>query len=161
MTANLLKKTLVLFGLADDEEESEFYEEPEEIAFAEPANTPAPAPSVRRIDRSPDVARAERVGQLRSVTAPQVRVHVIEPTNYADAQKIADKFKANIPVIVNMQQQDADLAKRLIDFCSGLSYGLDGGMQAVGERVFLLTPSNVDVSAEERRRLAERGFLRT
>lgn len=160
MTANLLKKTLVLFGLADDEEESEFYEDSEETTFIEPSSPPS-APSVRRIDRSPDVARATRAGQLRSVANPQVRVHVIEPTTYSDAQKIADKFKANIPVIVNMQQQDTDLAKRLIDFCSGLSYGMDGGMQAVGERVFLLTPSNVDVSAEERRRLAERGFLKT
>ena len=150
----LVKRTLVLFGLADDEE-SPVYDMPQEIG-----PPPEMQPSVRRIDRGPDVARAERVAELRSVgAAPQVRVHIIEPKTFSEAQIIADKYKANIPVIVNLQHQDADLCKRLIDFCSGLTYGLEGGMQQVGERVMLLTPSNVDVSAEERRRLRARGFF--
>jgi cell division inhibitor SepF len=150
---NLFKQTLVLFGLADDEEDA-LYREPDEI----PAPPEVP-PSVRRINRTPDVARAERVAQLRSVGSPQVRVHVIEPRSFSDSQGIADKFKANIPVIVNLQGHDQELGQRFIDFISGLTYGLDGGMQKVGERVFLLVPSNVEVSAEERRRLKQRGLL--
>lgn len=156
--AGLLKRTLVLFGLAEDDEMA-IYEEADDIS-PPPLRPPEDQPTVRRINRAPDVARAERVAQLRAVGAsPQVRVHIIEPKTFSEAQVIADKFKANIPVIVNLQHQDTELCKRLIDFCSGLTYGLDGGMQRVGERVFLLTPSNVDVSAQERRRLREHGFF--
>src|SRR6266516_731648 len=64
-----------------------------------------------------------------------------------------------IPVILNLQGSDTDLSKRLIDFASGLTYALDGGMQRIAEKVFLLTPRNVEVSAEERARLLEKGFF--
>ena len=70
---------------------------------------------------------------------------------------LADKFKDGIPVIINLQSSDQDLSKRLIDFASGLTYALDGGMQRVADKVFLLTPRNVEVSAEERARMLERG----
>jgi cell division inhibitor SepF len=86
-----------------------------------------------------------------------VRVHLVVPRSFNDAQQIADKFKESIPVILNLQSSDADLSKRLIDFASGLTYALDGGMQRVADKVFLLTPRNVEVSAEERARLLERG----
>ena len=79
------------------------------------------------------------------------------PRSFNDAQQIADRFKAQIPVIINLQGADTDLSKRLIDFGSGLTYALDGGMQRVADKVFLLTPRNVEVSAEERARLLERG----
>ena len=76
-----------------------------------------------------------------------------------DAQQIADKFKGAIPVILNLQASDTDLSKRLIDFASGLTYALDGGMSRIADKVFLLTPRNVEVSAEERARLLEKGFF--
>jgi len=79
------------------------------------------------------------------------------PKNFNDAQQIADKFKDSIPVILNLQGADTDLSKRLIDFASGLTYALNGGMQRVADKVFLLTPKNVEVSAEERARMLERG----
>ena len=79
------------------------------------------------------------------------------PRTFNDAQTIADQFKRGLPVIVNLQQTDTELAKRLIDFASGLTYALDGGMQRVADKVFLLTPRNVEVSAEERARMLERG----
>jgi cell division inhibitor SepF len=86
-----------------------------------------------------------------------VRVHLVLPRSFNDAQQIADKFKQGIPVILNLQSSDSELAKRLIDFGSGLTYALDGGMQRVADKVFLLTPRNVEVSAEERARLLEGG----
>ena len=100
---------------------------------------------------------------LRSVGngrgADSVRVHLVVPKNFNDAQQIADKFKDSIPVILNLQGADTDLSKRLIDFASGLTYALDGGMQRIADKVFLLTPRNVEVSAEERARLLEKGFF--
>ena len=81
-----------------------------------------------------------------------VRVHLVVPRSFNDAQQIADKFKEGTPVILNLQGSDPDLSKRLIDFASGLTYALDGGMQRVADKVFLLTPRNVEVSAEERAR---------
>ena len=81
------------------------------------------------------------------------------PKNFNDVQDVADKFKDSIPVILNLQSTDTDLSKRLIDFSSGLTYALDGGMQRVADKVFLLTPRNVEVSAEERARLVEKGFF--
>ena len=86
-----------------------------------------------------------------------VRVHLVLPRSFNDAQQIADKFKHAIPVILNLQNADTELSKRLIDFASGLTYALDGGMQRVADKVFLLTPRNVEVSAEQRAQLLERG----
>jgi cell division inhibitor SepF len=83
----------------------------------------------------------------------------VAPKNFNDVQDVADKFKQTIPVILNLQGADADLSKRLIDFASGLTYALDGGMQRIADKVFLLTPHNVEVSAEERARLVEKGFF--
>ena len=88
-----------------------------------------------------------------------LQVHLVIPKNFNDAQQIADRYKDDVPVILNLQQTDPDLSKRLIDFASGLTYALDGGMQRIADKVFLLTPRNVDVSAEERARLIEKGFF--
>ncbi len=87
-----------------------------------------------------------------------VKPHVVVPTSFNEAQELADKFKGNQPVIMNLQGADRDLARRLIDFASGLCYGLGGQMEKVANQVYLLTPSNVEVSPEERRRLQERGY---
>lgn len=111
-------------------------------------------PNVRKLKRS-------EIGKpiIQPVPSPVGRVHVIEPKSFNDAQQIGDKFKANIPVIMNLQQIDNELSKRLVDFTSGLTYALDGAMQRIADKVFLLTPSNVEVSAEEKRRLQERGIF--
>jgi cell division inhibitor SepF len=88
-----------------------------------------------------------------------VRMHLVIPKSFNDAQQVADKFKDEIPVVLNLQGTDTDLSKRLIDFASGLTYALDGGMQRVADRVFMLTPRNVEISAEERAQLIEKGFF--
>jgi cell division inhibitor SepF len=90
--------------------------------------------------------------------AASAKPHVVSPTSFNHAQEVADKFKASQPVILNLQGVDRDLARRLIDFSSGLCYGLGGHMEKVAHQVYLLTPTNVEVSAEERRRLQERGL---
>ena len=114
-----------------------------------------PAERPRRQERAPERPR------LRSVDAVPIgaaaKVHLVIPRSFNDAQQVADRFKDGIPVILNLQSSDAELSKRLIDFASGLTYALDGGMQRVADKVFLLTPRNVEVSAEERARIIERG----
>ena len=151
---DLWSKTLSYFGLSEDERDDEEYDDLDDDRVYNREST-----AVRKITRTPDITRAERAASLRSVSAPQVRVNIVEPRSFNDAQQIADKFRAKQPVIINLQQLDAELAKRMIDFSSGLTYGLGGGMQRIAEKVFLLTPSNVEVSAEEKRRLRERGFF--
>jgi len=116
-------------------------------------------------DEEPESGR--RSGRGRQATALRsvgngngdVRVHLVIPKSFNDAQQIADKFKDSIPVIINLQGADTDLSKRLIDFASGLTYALDGGMQRIADKVFMLTPRNVEISAEERARLIEKGFF--
>jgi len=102
-------------------------------------------------------ARA-RPRSIEAVPSPATaQVHLVLPRSFNDAQQIADKFKQGVPVIVNLQNADQELSKRLVDFASGLTYALSGSMQRVADRVFLLTPHNVEVSAEERARVLERG----
>ena len=118
-----------------------------------------PAPQYRDREaqyREPEPRRLRGVESLPTAGA-NVKVHLVLPRSFNDAQQIADRFKEGMPVILNLQGSDQELAKRLIDFASGLTYALDGGMQRVADKVFLLTPRNVEVSAEERARMLERG----
>jgi cell division inhibitor SepF len=167
---------LVYFGLAE-EYHDDYEEEPEPEAEIE--DRYRERPNVRRLRRRRDefddifadddateVGAGSRPGRgraatvLRPVTANgDVRVHLVVPKSFNDAQQIADKFKDSIPVILNLQSSDTDLSKRLIDFASGLTYALDGGMQRIADKVFMLTPRNVEISAEERARLIEKGFF--
>lgn len=89
---------------------------------------------------------------------PNAKPFVVMPTSFNEAQDVADRYKSSQPVIMNLQVADRDLSRRLIDFASGLCYGLGGQMERVANQVYLLTPTNVEVSAEERRRLHERGY---
>ncbi len=111
------------------------------------------------MERSTGAVTVQRPSVVRPFSQPQAaKVHVVVPVGFNDAQEIGDKLKANRPVIVNLQGIDRELSRRLIDFSSGLTYGLGGAMERVADQVFLLTPSNVEVSAEEKRRLQERGL---
>ena len=173
-------RTLVYFGLAEDRESypEEDYEEPSpREAEAELEDRYRERPNVRRLSSrrrrdeiddifADDPPSKRRTGVLRPVGSSrgpngrgEVRVHLVIPKSFNDAQDVADKFKDSIPVIINLQGSEANLSKRLIDFASGLTYALDGGMQQIAEKVFLLTPRNVEVSAEERARLIEKGFF--
>jgi cell division inhibitor SepF len=167
-------KTAVYFGIADDEEE---YDEDETLApHEELERSYQERPNVRKLNsgrgrndyddifadeprRRPAATSQPPVRALEPARPARVEVHLVIPKNFNDAQQVADKFKVDVPVILNLQGSDTELAKRLIDFCSGLTYALGGGMQRVGEKIFLLTPRNVEVSAEERARLIEKGFF--
>ena len=96
-----------------------------------------------------------------TAAAASARVHVVAPSKFGDAKEIADSLKDNRPVIVNLQMAERDLQRRMIDFCSGVTYALGGSMEKAADQVFLLTPTNVEVSAEEKRRLQERGLYRS
>jgi cell division inhibitor SepF len=108
--------------------------------------------------RATGTGHAAPVRQIEAVPGGgAVRVHLVLPRSFNDAQQIADKFKQSTPVILNLQNADSELSKRLIDFASGLTYALNGGMQRVADKVFLLTPRNVELSAEQRAQVLERG----
>jgi cell division inhibitor SepF len=122
-------------------------------------NQTRPQPS--NVAPRPQAVRAMPVDtSISAVPATTARVHVVAPSRFGDAKEIADRLKDNQPVIVNLQNADRDLQRRMIDFCSGVTYALSGEMEKVADQVFLLAPTNVKVSDEERRRLADRGFER-
>ena len=178
--ADVWNRTLVYFGIAEEDDE---WDEDGYVTEEELERTYSARPNVRRLTprgrrqefddwTDPDVdeartavVRPRRREQRRADVAPMpgptpvpsVRVHLVVPHTFQDAQQIADRFKDGIPVILNLQGTEQELSKRLIDFTSGLTYALDGGMQRVADKVFLLTPRNVEVSAEERARLLESG----
>lgn len=106
-----------------------------------------------------DPAERPRTAAVRPIhPVSSAKPHVVAPTSFNHAQEVADKLKVNQPVIVNLQNVDRDLSRRIIDFASGLCYGIGGQMERVANQVFLLTPTNVEVSVEERRRLQEHGY---
>jgi cell division inhibitor SepF len=113
-------------------------------------------PMAERPERPPMAARP-RPAVVRPLTVASAKPHVVAPASFTDAQEVADEFKRNVPVIVNLQGVERDLMRRIIDFSSGLCYGLSGQMERVANHVYLLTPSDVEVSVEERRRWRERG----
>ncbi len=183
--AELWNRTLVYFGIADDEDWYDDLEDEEEDArptYPERTSTNVRrlVPRRRREDELDDWTVADPRPSLDREVAPAAsprlssrrrgrpveavptagapaQVHLVLPRSFNDAQQIADKLKQAIPVIVNLQNADQELSKRLIDFSSGLTYALNGSMQRVADKVFLLTPVNVEVSAEERARALERG----
>ncbi len=179
--ASIWRRTMVYLGLVDDDEYDEYepYDEPPQPApvrrparpeRVEPAYEPDPpmampspmAQGVRTLPREDSgitiQQRPSVVRPITPVTSP--RVHLVAPAGFNDAKEIGDRLKATQPVILNLQGVDRDLCRRLIDFASGLTYGIGGQMEKVADHVFLLTPTNVEVSAEEKRRLQERGLYR-
>lgn len=166
MASGMLRKAMVYLGLTDDDLEDYDYEEPPAVPPSRRYSEPEPAVSaVRPVARevaepaNGGVTVTPRPAVVRPITPVHgARVHVVAPARFADAQEIGDRFKNGQPVIVNLQANDRELARRMIDFCSGVTYALSGSMDKVADQVFLLTPSNVEVSAEEKRRLQERGY---
>ena len=175
-----MHRTLVYFGLAEDRDA---YEE-EEVDPREPERDLEERyrerPNVRRLstrrrrDEIDDIFAddsasrvAHRAAALRSPRRPAPTAAAARapastswsPSPSTTPRTSRTSSRTQIPVIVNLQGIDRDLSKRLVDFASGLTYALDGGMQQIADKVFLLTPRNVEVSAEERARLIEKGFF--
>ncbi|MCU1493487.1 MAG: hypothetical protein JWO62_1251 [Acidimicrobiaceae bacterium] len=179
--ATFMDRALAYLGLKDIEEDELYADEYEapadqaarrfahsvypEAAYEEPVERAAQPGTVRPLvtaTREPvTAAQAAVVRPLVPSRNGSAKVHVVAPARFPDAQEIGDLVKQSHPVIVNLQLSERDLSRRMIDFCSGLTYALGGSMEKVAEQVFLLTPTNVEVSPEERMRLQERGLFRS
>ena len=179
---SVFRKAMVYLGLVDDDEyygdDAAYYEDdahedaPERAErpdraprAAAPATTSEPSPvtvirSRREREEPAPLAPPPRSSAVTPIPMPAARVHVMEPKGFNDAQEVGDRLKAGQPVILNLQGVDRDLQRRLIDFSSGLAYALSGTMSKAADQVFLLTPSNVEVSEEEKERLQARGLYR-
>lgn len=170
--AGLWRRTLVYLGLMEDDEFEEYayddFSRESEDAFGdvgddrhEARHREEPRRSSLRqgTRRSHEPDHGGGAGATGATTGAP-RFHLVMPSSFNDAQELGDKFREGYSVLMNLQAIDPELARRLVDFASGLAYGLAGSMQPVAEKVFLITPAGVTVSAEERRRfLEERGFF--
>ena len=151
--AAMWRRAMVYLGLVDEPEDDDG------VGMAPRAADPGP--NLRPMSQAPtDPAPRPSVVRTMPTASTAARVHVVEPRGFNDAQEVGDRLKANQPVILNLQGLDRDLQRRLIDFSSGLAYALGGSMSRVADQVFLLTPSNVEVSQEEKERLQARGLFR-
>jgi len=175
----MLRRAMVYLGLVDDDyDDYENYEDQQNNHRSQRAQSlepqyeaASPTGTVRPLAREAPIIQeavtavspvTPRPSVVRSIVPTQsTKVHVVAPSRFSDAQEIGDRIKASQPVIVNLQAGDRELSRRMIDFCSGATYVLGGSMDKVADHVFLLTPSNVEVSAEEKRRLQERGLYRS
>jgi len=185
MPQGFVRRTMAYLGLVEDDYDDDYedYEarsprmpraavhqgrEEGPVEDAQPQSGHSQAPGTIRTLQRDDPERQERNGsqQPSAVVRPlpseaAARVHVVAPTEFADAKQIADRVMASQPVIINLQVATAELRRRMIDFCSGVAYALNGKMERVADKVYLITPSNVRVSAEERQRLQQNGLIRS
>ncbi len=98
---------------------------------------------------------------VRTITPTRsVKVHICVPDGFGEAQDIGERFRSGQAVIINLRDTDRDASKRLVDFASGLAFGLNGEIKKVEDRVFLLRPHAVEISADEQRRLRDAGLMR-
>jgi cell division inhibitor SepF len=165
---NFFKKTLSFLGLAEDssnEHDNEEYQNIVDESYGEDSNYLPEGYEERN-----DLRHRKNIGVLRSSRRllsiegardlKKIRVSIAEPHEFEEVQNIGDDFKENIPVIINLQNTNPDLSKRIIDFCSGLTYALEGSIKKVADRVFLITPKNTIVTSNEKEVLRERGLFR-
>jgi len=153
---------------AADREAPAVRAEPSNVRRIAPVRAEADRPPVRAgggatavaLQDPPETARVSAPRPAPPAPAPAAaKVHLTEPTTFNDVEEVGEHFREGVAVIMNLQGAGENVAKRLLDFASGLIFGLDGRIERVGDRVFLLTPLGVEVSTEERRRLSERGFF--
>ena len=134
----------------DDEGYDEYAEEqPTRPTVAE--TRPAPVARLDERRRTPTAPR--------EVVAELSRITTLHPRTYNEARTIGERFRDGMPVIMNLTEMDDSDAKRLVDFAAGLSFGLRGSIERVTAKVFLLSPQNVDVTAEDKARIREGGFF--
>lgn len=176
--SNFIKRTLYFLGLGGSEDsDSEDYEDTyydtemerqdivkEDRIIPEPRHYRGERSSRSDINQSggKEVSRF-RPGRknllLHSVKSEKKsKVFVIEPHQFEEVQIIGDNFKDEIPVIINLQNTNTELSKRIVDFCSGLTYALEGEIKKVADKVFLITPYNVEVTSEEKEILEKKGL---
>lgn len=141
--AGALRKTMVYLGLAEEDQRYEGYDDyayDEEPGSHREEHTAEVTP-IRRTPMA-HVVRDQEVGALNRITT-------IHPRTYNEAKTIGENFRAGTPVIMNLTDMDDTDAKRLVDFAAGLVFGLHGAIERVTAKVFLLSPSHVEVAAED------------
>ena len=156
--AGALRKTMLYLGLADERGEhhgEDYTDEYQELETAVPHEYEAQVTPIRANGSHALVPTASHVShepELRRITT-------VHPRSYNDARKIGEAFREGTPVIMNLSDMDDADAKRLVDFAAGLSFGLRGSIERVTAKGFLLSPQNVDVTAEDKARIREGGFF--
>jgi cell division inhibitor SepF len=157
--AGVWRKTMKYLGLVEDEEYDDMGSEVDsDEAAGRPRVTAEESPLRRVRSEAPAPASPEAIIRTIPKSRPSGSIHRAEPKRFNDARELGERFKDGVPVIVNLQGTDESIARRLVDFASGLVFAQDGKIEPVANRVYLLTPPNVEVSAEERERLKEGGF---
>jgi cell division inhibitor SepF len=151
-----MRKMGVYLGLLEDTEryEDEYYDEYDERR-EEPAR-PAPVANLAE-HRRPHAPRA--AAPAASTVAELSRITTLHPRTYNEARTIGENFREGVPVIMNLSEMDDNDAKRLVDFSAGLVFAVRGTIERVTNKVFLLSPPNVSVAAEDKARIAEGGFF--
>jgi cell division inhibitor SepF len=161
--ASAMRKMAVYLGLVEDDHRYQdrydsAYEDYEE--YDEPGDRIGVPDELDGPGRDGDVyvsapARPDAVRQ----TTDLARITTLHPRTYNEARTIGEHFREGIPVIMNLTEMVDSDAKRLVDFAAGLIFGLHGSIERVTNKVFLLSPANVEVTAEDKARIAERGFF--
>lgn len=126
-----------------------------------PRDFDRPAPrfgSLRGSTRGALAMDPRRMAELFEAGSPLSKITTLRPKDYGEARTIGERFRDGTPVIMDLVSMDNADAKRLVDFAAGLAFALRGSFDKVATKVFLLSPADVDVTAEERRRIAEAGF---
>jgi cell division inhibitor SepF len=166
--ASAMRKMAVYLGLVEDDhryqENIDSYGEYEDYDDQEDLPEQAGEPDARGVKRDADGDypayqaadwRTEHVSQTTDLT----RITTLHPRTYNEARTIGEHFREGTPVIMNLTEMVDSDAKRLVDFAAGLIFGLRGSIERVTNKVFLLSPVNVEVTAEDKARIAERGFF--
>jgi cell division inhibitor SepF len=168
--AGAIHKMAVYLGLVEDEvayedgydsfeEDYAGYEDEELAANGVAANGSARQPAAAaRAAFEADSADAPAPAPVRQ-TADLTRITTLHPRTYNEARTIGEHFREGTPVIMNLSEMVDSDAKRLVDFAAGLIFGLRGSIDRVTNRVFLLSPASIEVTAEDKARIAERGFF--
>jgi cell division inhibitor SepF len=164
-----MRKMGVYLGLLEDTEryDDEYYDEYDEQpqrARAEEAPRPAAVANISERRRPSSGSTAVQPGQLpqqgpQGVVAELSRITTLHPRTYNEARTVGENFREGVPVIMNLSDMDDADAKRLVDFAAGLVFAVRGTIERVTNKVFLLSPPNVSVAAEDKQRIAENGFF--
>jgi cell division inhibitor SepF len=163
--AGAMRKMAVYLGLVEDDryERYETYSEDDYDYEEESRRTgeERPAPVHDREEDTDSVAPVSRptTTVLERRTTDLARITTLHPRTYNEARTIGEHFRDGTPVIMNLTEMVDSDAKRLVDFAAGLVFGLHGSIERVTNKVFLLSPANVEVTAEDKARIAERGFF--
>jgi cell division inhibitor SepF len=163
--AHAMRKMAVYLGLVEDDnryqDKYDSYEEYEDYDEADRAESPDEADVHGGREEYPGYQPTDWRAAEQHVpqTTDLARITTLHPRTYNEARTIGEHFREGTPVIMNLTEMVDSDAKRLVDFAAGLIFGLRGSIERVTNKVFLLSPANVEVTAEDKARIAERGFF--